>query len=324
MLRVLTTCLLVLMSGVAGTRAQPRQPAIPADVEELLWWLPLDTETIQVTQTPAKPRGPLFADVQPDEIVAEDLSYADILTQHLEGTRIKATLEGSRHFRPPAALGEMPYEGAALVRFETPLGERGPRLMADLRKRARKVDQFDGLEIVEFSDTVESDVLTSSIAIPGPDLLVIATNRAYLEELLRRRKTRAQARALPGDLPEWRWVDVTAPFWALRHYRHDAPGDPTSPFAQPNELGVFDPAALGVTAYGREDGRTVVAHYLSRAANAEQLARRIWNHPDDGVAPAFRRAGVNAIEIRFVAKDEDDLSMFFFYLTAALGHATYV
>jgi hypothetical protein len=54
------------------------------------------------------------------------------------------------------------------------------------------------------------------------------------------------------------------------------------------------------------------------------MARRIWNHPDDGVAPAFRRAGVNAIEIRFVAKDEDDLSMFFFYLTAALGHATYV
>jgi hypothetical protein len=30
------------------------------------------------------------------------------------------------------------------------------------------------------------------------------------------------------------------------------------------------------------------------------------------------------VEIRFVAQDEEQLSMFFFYLMAALGHATYV
>ena len=99
MLRVLTTCLLVLMTGVAGTRAQPRQPAIPADVEELLWWLPPDTETIEVTQTPANPRGPLFADMGPDEIVAEELPYAGILTQHRGNPQ--GDLEGSGHFRPP-------------------------------------------------------------------------------------------------------------------------------------------------------------------------------------------------------------------------------
>jgi hypothetical protein len=86
----------------------------------------------------------------------------------------------------------------------------------------------------------------------------------------------------------------------------------------------FDTAASGVTAHVNADGRTIVAHYLSQAANAEQIARRIWNHPGDGVSPAFRRAGLNAIEVRFVAKDEEDVAMFLFYLTAALGHATYV
>jgi hypothetical protein len=325
MLRVLTSAVLVLISGVARTDAQPRQPTVPADVEELLWWLPPDTETVEVIRIPANPRGPLRALAQtPGEIVADDMSYAEILTRHLKGTRIKATIEGSRHFRPPAGLGEMQYEGAALVRFETPLGERGPRLMADLKQRARKVDRFDGLVIVEFSDQVESDVVTSSLTIPGPDLLVIATNRAYLEELLRRRKSRAQARALPGDLPEWQWVDVTAPYWALRHHRHDAPGDPTSPFERRNGMDAFDTGALGVTAHVGADGRTVVAHYLSLTANAEQIARRIWDHPGDGVAPAFRRADTNVIEVRFVATDEDNLSMFFFYLMGALGHATYV
>jgi hypothetical protein len=67
-----------------------------------------------------------------------------------------------------------------------------------------------------------------------------------------------------------------------------------------------------------------MAHYLSRGATAEQTARRIWHHPGDGVSPAFRAVGSDAVEVRFVAKDEEELSMFFYYLMAALGHATYV
>jgi hypothetical protein len=35
-------------------------------------------------------------------------------------------------------------------------------------------------------------------------------------------------------------------------------------------------------------------------------------------------SNADAIEVRLVAKDEEDLSMFFFYLMAVLGHATYV
>ena len=57
---------------------------------------------------------------------------------------------------------------------------------------------------------------------------------------------------------------------------------------------------------------------------AEQTARRLWHRPGDGVSPAFRRVGVNAIEARLVAKDEEDLAMFFFYLLATLGHATFL
>ena len=326
MVRILTTGLLVLISGVAATRAQPQQPRVSVDIEELLWWLPPDTETVQVTQTPASPRGPLFDGIEHarGEIGGGDESFSDTLTQHLKGRRVKATVDGSRRFTPPSGLGGMLYEGAMIVRFEKPLGETGTRLMADLGKRALKVDHFDGLEIVEFRDKLESDTWTTYIAIPSADLLVIATNRAYIEELLRRRKTRTGLRALPEDLPEWQWVDVTAPYWALRHYRRDAANDPTSPFARRNVVNGFDNAALGVTAHVNSDGRTIVAHYLSQAGTAEQIARRIWNHPGDGVSPAFRRVGSNAIEVRSVAKDEEDLSMFFFYLMAALGHATYL
>ena len=205
-----------------------------------------------------------------------------------------------------------------------PLGEAANRLMADLQKTALHVDQLDGLKVVEFRDKLESDTWASYIAIPRADVLVIATDRLYLEELLRRRKSRTGSRAFPKESPEWAWVDVSAPFWVLRHYGRDAPDDPTSPFGRKSIADAFDTAAVGVAAHVRADGRTIVAHYLSHASDAEQIARRIWSHPGDGVSPALRRVGPDVIEVRFVAKDEEELSMFFFYLMAALGHATYV
>ena len=319
-----TAVLLIVISGLTQARAHTQQPKVPLEIEELLWWLPPDTETVQVTQTPPNPRGPLFGGIAHTrgEIEGGDESYSEILTRHLKGTRVKATVDGSRRFAPPSGLGAMLYEGAMILRFDKPLGAAGTRLIAELGKRALKIDRFDGLEILEFRDKLESDYWNSYIAVPSADVLVIATNRPYLEELLRRRKARTLPRALPENLSEWQWLDVTAPYWALRHFRRDAANDPTSLSGRPNVLGGFDAAALGVTAYVNADGRTIVAHYVSPAANADQTARRLWAHPGDGVSPAVRRVSANAIEARLVAKDEEDLAMFFFYLLAALGHAT--
>lgn len=326
MLRVLAAVLLILITGVSTVR--PQAPArVSADVEDLLWWLPPDTETLQVTQTPAEPQGPLFEAMEHarGEIGSGDVAYAETLARHLRSARIKATVDGSRHFRSPSGLGEMPYDGALIFLFETPLGTAGSRLTTDLEKSALKVEEIEGVKVVEFRDRLESDVWASYISIPRADVLVIASDRAYLEELLRRRGVRAGARAFPSELPEWGWVNTSAPFWAVRHYRRgEATEDPTSPFSKTRRGEGFDAAAVGVTAHASSDGRTIVTHYLSRAVNAEQIARRIWHHPGDGVTPAFRRVSNEAIEVRFSAKDEEDLSMFFFYLMGALGHATYL
>ena len=318
--------LLVVAHGLAS--GHPPAPApLPPAIEDLLWWLPPDTETVQVTQTPAKPDGPLFEamDYARGEIASGDVAYSETLTRHLRSARIKATVDGAKHFRPPSGLGAMRYDGAMILLFEKPLGSAGSGLMADLAKAALKVEEMDGVKVVEFRDRLENDVWASYIAIPRADVLVIATDRTYLEQLLRRRGARTGARAFPGDLPEWAWVNTSAPFWALRHYRHDEPTmDPTSPFAKTRGGERLDPGAVGVTAHASADGRTIVTHYLSRAVDAERIARRLLERAGDGVSPAFRRVGDQAIEARFTAKDEEDLSMFFFYLLTALGHATYL
>jgi hypothetical protein len=168
---------------------------------------------------------------------------------------------------------------------------------------------------------MEDDTWTSYVTIPRPDVLVVATDRAYLGELLRRRGARAEPRAFASELPEWEWVDTGAPFWALRHYRRTA--DTSAAPLDPRSAGL-DATAAGVAAYAKPDGRTIVTHYLSRAANADEIVRRLLHHPGDGIEPIDRRVSTDAIEVLFRGKDEEHLSMFFFYLMSTFGHRIYL
>ena len=327
--RIAQTTALVVLAGQASIAFRASQAPVDlyATVDELIWWLPADSETVQVTQTPAQPRGPLFDAMETarGEIAFGDVAYADTMARHLKIARVKATVEGSRRFLPPSGLGQMRHDGALIILFDKPLDGAGAALLADLEKIALKIEQLEGLKVVEFRDEIESDTWASYITMPRSDVLVVATDHAYLEEVLRRRGSRAANRALPADLPEWRRVDTTAPFWAVRHYRREGAGeDPTSPFTRTRNGEILDAAAVGVTVHTSPDGRTIVAHYLSRATSAEQIVHRLWHHAGDGVAPALRRVGDDTIEARFTANDEEDVSMCFFYLLAALGHATYL
>jgi hypothetical protein len=160
-------------------------------------------------------------------------------------------------------------------------------------------------------------------AVRPPDVLVHATNLDYLTEVLARIATRADTRAFPDEIPEWGWVDTRSSFFALRHYRREhVQEDPTSPFRKNKAGATLDADAVGVTAHAAPDGRTIVTHYLSKSATLERVATGMFTHPGDGVTPSARRAGDGAIEVRFVAKDEDHLSMFAFYLFMALGRGT--
>lgn len=219
----------------------------------------------------------------------------------------------------------MRYEGATVFVFDAPLGSRGSAVMSELKKTAERVISVEGLEVAQMREKLENDIWTLYITIAQPDILIAATDRDYLAEVLRRRVKKEGSRALPDTLPEWRWVNTDAPYWALRHYSRDHPEeDPSSPFVRGGGAGVFDAGAIGLAAYAAADGRTVVAHYLSRSDNAEAVAQEMWRHPDEGIDPAISKAGQEAIEVRFTARDSEQMGMFLFFLFAALGHAIYV
>jgi hypothetical protein len=321
------TLLLVGFGSATPSYEQPLLHARPAaEIEELLWWLPADTETVMVTQAPVRPSGPLF-EAMPTaagKLDVDERESGKILTRYLARSRVTATVEGSRRFAPPSGLGGMLFEGASLYLFAKPIASRAG-LMAALDRKAVSREQIGKVKVVEFRDEIEDDTWSTFIAVPRSDVLVVGTNREYLAELLDRIPARSSTRALPSDLPEWKWVDVRAPFWALRHYRKDRGGiDPTSPYTKDRTGAAFDEDAIGVAVHVATDGRTVTAHYLSNAARAEAISARLWRRPGEGVSPAIRRSGRDTIEVTLAARDQEHLSTFFFYVVAALGHAVYL
>jgi hypothetical protein len=322
--RLFAACLIVGIGAVVS--AEPRQSAVrpSAAIEEMLWWLPADTETLIVQQASAPPMRGLVHDALLNEKI--DVGDSELMASakpHLQGARLKLTLEGSRRFTEPPGLGEFPYEGVTIYTFMKPLGADGQALMSDLAKTGMRTRQVHSFDVVEFSEKVEDTTWTHYMAVPRPDVLLDATNLDYLAEVLARIAKRAETRAFSSELPEWRWVDVRSSFWVLRHYRWEhVHEDPTSPFRKDDAGKSMDPDAVGMTAQASPDGRTIVTHYLSKNATADRVATRMFSHPGDGVTPVVRRAGDDAIEVRFVAKDEDHLSMFVFYLFMALGRGT--
>jgi hypothetical protein len=123
-LAVILVCSIALYGASRATKS--KAIGASSDLEQVMSWLPPDTETITVA------RGPFVLasstqgenDTQDRAISDKDLAQNfeelplalfqlknGLLAKRLEGKRIILALEGARHFRPPAGLGEMPYEG---------------------------------------------------------------------------------------------------------------------------------------------------------------------------------------------------------------------
>ena len=140
-----------------------------------------------------------------------------LLTKHLAGKPIALALEGARHFRSPAGLGEMPFEGCAIV-FSEGLRSEITSFAKEARSSGAKVEQIEDQEISVFQEKLEGDTWTTFVAFPSENVVLVATNRNYLAEVLARLRSHNSQRALPDDLPEWKYVDTNARFWGLRHY----------------------------------------------------------------------------------------------------------
>ena len=228
-------------------------------IDQILEWLPPDTETLVVAQQPFKV---MSGDQQAAEGVAVmargyvlfllDAIEKESLIKVLAGRTIRVAAVGARKFgnHDPDAAGRAPlglikYEGCAVYSFAEEVPEAIFQRPADESIMGRAVWISKGSQN-DFKDTD-----TYLAALPKPDLMLVCNNRDFFTQMISRMAVAQPPRALPTDLKAWQFVDRSAPVWAIRHFRRDrAADDPTFEM-----IGGKDSQATGLAAeFGMHGG----------------------------------------------------------------------
>ena len=138
----------------------PRGCDAAEQVNEILHWLPLDTETVVVANGPFKfanpPEDPPFCFNE----AVRSLAFSCLLNERIApkeliGQRIVIAMEGSRRFRSPRGLGMMPFEGCQVVIFDEDATPALTIAMQSLSRRAARTVELSGKEVAVFEHKSE-------------------------------------------------------------------------------------------------------------------------------------------------------------------------
>jgi hypothetical protein len=321
------------------------------NLQEVLSWLPSDTETISVARGPFDLNSKI-AQSKPDEDENENRTVTDLeltesfealplslfgfkdglLIPRLKNKRVSLAIEGARHFRPPSDLGEMPFEGCAIAVFVDDLDTDMASFVKDNRKSILRVEQVEGQAVAVLREKLERDMWTAYVAFPNNRMIIVATNRDYLSEVLARLEGKKGNRALPNDLPEWKYVNTDLQFWGLRHYdRTQAKLDPSSPFGGRKSANDPDEQAIGLVYIfdGSNGGNTAKITYLSADASlgsrpdATPLSM-VKGHDAGALHIKYREVSPGVVEGSYTLKNAGQVSFFFFVFMGMLGHAVFI
>jgi hypothetical protein len=138
---VFAFAIMITIFYASAVRADAGRPGMPALVEEVLWWLPDDTEMIMVAQGPFNvadldPRGAGMKDPKNTFRLFTTLGLGlPFLEPKLGDRAVALAVSGARRFRLGNATTGMiiPNDGAEIVLFRDDLGPLGDALLAPVR-----------------------------------------------------------------------------------------------------------------------------------------------------------------------------------------------
>ena len=268
-----------------------------ARIHDLLRWLPTDTETIWYR------RGPFdtFAD-RPPGIESWDpqlfLLESPLLGVRngqfeLKGLTVERAVQGCKNIRPPTGLGGSVWEGCEIYVFSKNSEMKLADTMRDLIANAESVIELQNVQVAVYKEYFERDEWTFHIAMPSPGVLLCASDREYLNEVLERSAKTSKDHALPLDDRVWDYVDRSSPFAMIRRYRKiNIENDQTSPFHENSAWPDPEANAL-VLASPCDEREQPRLFYLSGNSKRVEIMRHAWTE-------------VHPFEVDAVVKDHDD------------------
>ena len=314
-------------------------------IERVIPWFPADTETVAVSKGPFGFPGKVEANETKGTVIySKDLASSfeglplgpvwfkdGLLAKRLEGKTIEFAVEGSRHFRSPTSLGEMPYEGCSIISFVDNLRNEMGSFSKDSQHLVWHEEQIESQQVSVFQDKFEQDTWTLFVTFPNEHLVLLATNRDYLAETLARMHGKGGPRALPSDLPEWNYVNTQARFWGLRHYdKNQSQFDPSSPYGGRKSANFPDEQAIGMTfVCDPERGKFATLTYLSKnfgvGLNPTSTPLGMAHSSEaKGLDAKYRELSPGVVQASYSLEARQPLSFFIFVLEDILGHGIYL
>lgn len=357
--RLITVLIVVMVFSASGARAyvqekrservktansqrhsaSDEQPLFGGSIDEVLWWLPSDTETVSVARGPFK--APQFSErpaiIRPSEYLDRVLTAYQVemlnmvragrFYKGIAGAAVKFSVNGSRKFRAPTGLGSMRYEGCDITVFESGMVPSRSARISEMTQFANGVQTIAGERVIMFEEKLEDDVWKIYVAFPASNVLLCATNQEFLTQVLNRMQRKEAKRALPEDLPEWKKVNTNARFWAVRHYdRSDTLFDPSTPVSGNKRSASWaDAQAVGIVLeFDLDRSKVVTVKYLSANKDALKVFSDEHTKIGQGFKPVIRllEPGVVEMIVPFDGKDEGGISLLVLFML--LGHAVYV
>lgn len=337
----MSTAVLCLLNVVhwraaeGGPRGQIAE--LPQDIEQVLWWLPEETEAVVVSRgnvpvrdtssTPSVTVGPGLRAPQMDEFpkyTCEDLVamtcsgtlahfYPDIQQQNEVLKAVFGPSTASLFVKAVWWDRNETRETCDIIVFRDNTASRIIETLAGVPGTPRSICGVDVLE-VDFNsgwtgeqyDSVPFDLNALSrplhpnpgyFAAPRRNVYVVATSSELLRVIFERMNRRGANRALPPELPEWRHLDPTVPAWGLRHYRA-AIAD-----KDPLSMVKWDPNAEGLVFFGGSTPSPFVClRYVSKSEDAGSRFLRMkanWRHIRDiGAMLPMQRVHADYVETR--------------------------
>lgn len=282
-----------------------------ADIDQALTWLPANTETMLACRGPFEPTGRWETALQACQTVSTIGLPND--GEALGQIRANWIVQGTRNYRPATSLGLCRYDGCKIIGLR-----RGASADAAgwARKAAADSFTFANQKVYVFRERKETDQWSFYVTFVG-DLMFCATDKTYLAQVLNRKNTQPADRALPSRLPQWKYIDRAAPFWAVRRF---------TPQANKARYGM-NMDDEGLTGYAvsldkRAERLTVIS--MSKSHDGHEKAKAFWNNmmtPRSTFPVIPRLDGYTKIVFGEKKEDWGTIGLF---LVAALGHPVFI
>lgn len=254
-------------------------------VNEVLTWLPADTESVWVNQEPFTLRADESLELMGERpILLQSLDRLCAMDEGkyyraLSGRTIRLAVAGGRNMRGSGPALAIPGPIAAqdvayFYFFSEAVDLPTPDELVQGRPVWRGVAKIDAGPPTWPSRERQEREDENWMSLARPDLLVLTNNKELLDEILLRILHGSKTRALPATLPEWNHVNLHAPFWGLRHYTDQSRQRPGERGFTNAELPYPDGVAVGATIQLDTAQQRLEIRYLSQA----QLAQRRGNN----------------------------------------------